>query len=216
MTNKPLTAPACFGAATVFSRDSDACQACSAFEACSVESMETLQKLRSVINVEDIIERHKQAKLRSVADASKPSMPVEVDKPIEPMKRFAKLEKAKSFTLAEHDDAIIATITAKKSKELSISLGKGGLLDAIRGGLKTGENALESKGPRFLRLALDLLMKGGFTRKELASAFEDQLGWSKGTALSHVSITLPFLFAFKFAQANGDRIVLTPEFISHN
>lgn len=70
----PSEHPGCFGAASVFARDSDACKRCEAFAQCDTAVTATLQALSSMIDVSALLKRHDTA--RAAGIKAKPLAPV--------------------------------------------------------------------------------------------------------------------------------------------
>lgn len=209
----PAGAPACFAAASVFSHDSNVCRGCPHFAECADASLRTLEAIKGVINVEDLIRRHEKAK-RATTKAVEPSIEP-ATKPL-PAKVERKTQVVKvQFEVDQKDGDVIATLSVKP-QEIAIRLCKEGKLRDIRKGLDQNRNALAETGPQFLRVAVDRLLAGGFTRSELREAFKAELGWGETTASSHVSMTLPLFKAFKIAQEVEGRIVLIPATTCNN
>jgi len=209
---RPADAPACFAAASVFSHDSTVCRGCHQFENCATASLRTLEAIKGVINVEDLIRRHEKAK-RATAKAVAPSLAA--NKPL-PAKVERKTQMVKvQFEVDKKEGDVIATLPVKP-QEIAIRLCKEGKLNEIRKGLDENRNALAESGPQFLRVAVDHLLAGGFTRKELREAFKAELGWGDSTAASHVSMTLALFRSFRIAQAVEDRFVLVPATVCEN
>lgn len=206
---KPSTAPACFAAASVFSHDSDVCRGCAQFDLCADASLRTLEAIKGIINVNDLIRRHEKAR-RATVKAVEPQLEAAVpQKPLPTqVERKAQVVKVQ-FEVDESEGDVIATLPVKP-QEIAIRLCKEGKLHEIRRGVAENRNALAETGPAFLRVAVDRLLAGGFTRSELREALKSELGWGDSTASSHVSMTLPLFKAFKIAQEIEGRIVLVP------
>lgn len=68
-------------------------------------------------------------------------------------------------------------------------------------------NPFATTPPVYLRVALDKLFDGGFTRAELKAHLVDTQGWTDGTANAHVSIVVGLLFAAGAASEHEGRIL---------
>ena len=206
-TVTPAGAPACFAAASVFSHDSNVCRGCPHFDDCAAASLRTLEAIKGAINVEDLIRRHQKAK-RATAKAVEPTIEPAQKSLLAKVERKTQVVKVQ-FDVDKKEGDVIATLPVKP-QEVAIRLCKEGKLREIREGLDENRNALAETGPRFLRVAVDQLLAGGFTRSELREALKAELGWGDTTASSHVSMVLPLFKAFKIAQEVEGRIVLIP------
>jgi hypothetical protein len=58
-----MNSPGCFGAASVFRRDSGICRACRSFDPCAAESLKRLKAISHLVNVEDLLKEHDAAKI---------------------------------------------------------------------------------------------------------------------------------------------------------
>ncbi|MPQ56341.1 hypothetical protein [Duganella sp. FT27W] len=223
-------APGCFGAASVYSMDSDVCKACLAFDTCSARSMENLQAIRQQVDVADILKRHQAALARNRNNAARPASPkseplmvshVAIAQPLpitKPVARSTSSERV-TFDLAAADEAIIAQIAQanKKTAFQAQQLAKAGKLDAMRALLPRGENPFAQTGPSYLRVACDMITSGGFIRAELKAELMARLGWTDGTAGAHVSIATALLFAFGITRKDhNERFVLNPVLAGDN
>jgi hypothetical protein len=201
------SSPACFGAASVFARDSSICQNCTHFDACGVESLQTLERIKGVIDVSDLFKRHSAARKVSQkalkvadekADAQLPPGNVQRSEPKEPVIRKTKVAQVK-FEVDDATGLVVAKLPVK-SREIAIRMCKAGSLEELREDVKVGVNTFKSGGPAFLRVTVDKLLGGGFTRRSLKEAFISELGWSENAASSHVSISCSLLGAFELVK----------------
>ena len=69
-------------------------------------------------------------------------------------------------------------------------------------------NPFDTGPPAFLRVAFDLLLRGGFSRDELRTQLVRTLGWGESTALSHTGIAVGVLLATGAAEERAGRITL--------
>jgi hypothetical protein len=76
--------------------------------------------------------------------------------------------------------------------------------------LAKGENPFAENPPKFLNVACDMLLNGGFTKASLKKAFMERLKQSDGTAGSHVSITVAMLLPMNIIVASGKSFALNP------
>jgi hypothetical protein len=210
-------APGCFGAASVFSHDSDICKRCPAFAACADKAVETLAAIKDVICVTDLLTRHKVAKRKAQAvlkaedeRAAKEAPPGNIEKPVtlEPTERKTPLTKVK-IELSAQDESVVATLPVK-IRPLAITLISSGATAELRKALQTKDASGVKSVPAWLRIALSALCSGGFTRASLRAALIAELGWTDSTAASHVSMVVALLPTFGATQETDGRIVVTP------
>jgi hypothetical protein len=202
-------AAGCFGAASVYSTDSTVCQACPAFAACGVKALETLESIRDFVDVRDLLKKHAAARLKVQQRLSPPGLakplepspirvaqPAPVTEPIERKTASAKVD----LPISDADQAVIQSLSKSvKAKEAAVSLCKAGKVDEMRAGLPLQRNPFATEGPKYLRVACDMLMRGGFTKASLRHKMIEQLGWTNDTAASHVAVGVALLYAFGIA-----------------
>ena len=220
MNDIPKDAPACFGAASVFSYDSDICKSCCAFGECSGASLATLEAIKGIINVTDLLKHHhanmkkalvKQEAADKKAAAEAPPGNHERPVPVRPVERKTAVVPVK-FELSPDDDAVVMKISNAKAKEVAYRMIKAGDIEGIRQALREKRNYYAERGPSHLRVGLGLLLQGGFTKRTLREAFEKELGWTDaGTISSHVGQACALFTAFKIAQEKASTFALVPE-----
>lgn len=221
--------PGCFAAASVFAHDSSVCQGCQVFQACSAESLKTLEAIKSLVNVSDLLKRHDVARKLAglakttpqgwtrteeggllpppgyVVQAEVTQPPPVIDQPVE---RKTQVDKV-MYAITHEQEAILATMPVKP-QEQARRLCSANLIDKVKAELQEGRNALSESKPRFIAVAVDRLIAGGFSRSDLKAFYVQEFGWGESTASSHVSIVCPILTAFSIAQEINGRLVLSP------
>lgn len=216
--SKPIGAPACFAAASVFSQDSTICQGCSAFADCSAASLETLMAIKSIINVDDLLKRHAVARKaamiakQAIDEAAAAEMPPgNLERPVEvrPVERKTQVVPIK-FDVSPDENVVLARMPVKP-REIALRMLKANDVEGIRLALTEKRNYYAERGPSFLRVAMTMLLNGGFSKLTLRKTFEAELSWTEGTAASHVGIAVAILVGFKFAQEKSSQFTLMPE-----
>lgn len=216
MSDEIVNAPACYAAASVFSHDSEICQKCVVFHQCANASLETLEAIKGIVNVQDLLKRHAAARKvsqvamkKADADALAEMPPGNIEQPlVKSAERKTRVVQVK-FELSADEERVIAILPVKPRK-VALSLCKTGMLERIKNGIAEGRNALTETGPEWLRVALTLLLAGGFSKSELRESLQRELNWTEGTASSHVSMACALLYAFGIMTATEGRFVLTP------
>lgn len=209
-------APGCFGAPSVFGSDSAVCNACSAFGGCSEASELRLQKIRPLVDVSDLIARHKAARASAALASKRDAAPVVTNSPqpapiTQPVERKTTKEKI-TFEVSETDQAVLLRLGSKNAKAHSqaIILCKNNKVNECRAMLPRGQNPFAESGPNFLRVACDLLISGGFSKAQLKSELMNRLSWTDGTAASHVAISAGLLLAFSLIVEETGIYVVNP------
>ena len=210
-------APGCFASPSVFSIDSKVCNACMAFEACRIAAHATLESIRGTINVADILARHAKARLKVITEAaaleaSRLNLPKPVEQP-KPIRKAVKRNTPQEiviFDVSQEHERIISGM-AIKTGELARQQIKQNRLDDIRPSLRKGINPYAQSGPKFLRLACDLLLRGGFTRSSLNKAMVVEFGWQQTTAGPHVAQVCGLFGGFGITQEINNNFTQMPE-----
>lgn len=214
---KPLGAPACFAAASIFSQDSNVCKACMAFADCSSASLETLQSIKHLINVDDLLKRHAaahktaQAVIEAADAAKEEALPPgngETPTVIKPVERKTTVVKIR-FEPTSDEEQIIARLPVKP-RELALRMLRANDVTGIREALQEGRNYYAEQGPAFMRVVMTMLLGGGFTKRSLRLQFEEEFTWTDGTAASHVGIACSILAGFKLAEETKGHFALIP------
>jgi hypothetical protein len=212
--------PGCFGSPSCFASDSDFCKACVGYDDCGEESFKTLNRIKDVINVEDLFRKHTIAMAKAKEDrlnaekALRPSKtPRKTPTKIERKTKVEKVELVLDEKTAELIDALPV-----KLKPYAINLHKNGLIDRIKKDLVRNVNplALSKSSPAFLSLAIDALIKGGFTKAELKSIYMQERGWTESTAGSHVSLVVSLFVAFDIAVERNQKFTASPTLLCDN
>ncbi|MFW6855434.1 hypothetical protein ACODYM_29505 [Burkholderia gladioli] len=195
--------------------DSDYCKACVGYSACGPAAHKTLGELGHIIDVSDLIKLHEKARLK----LAKPER-VEVayagvagELPALPLQ----IQRSTTIGRVEFDIDIrtmdaIAKITNGKAQAQALALARSNMIAAINVELPQGKNPFESAPPKYLKVVMDRLLAGGFTKAELKRAFIEQLEHSDSTAASHVSIAIAVLEALQVIRQEGRTITLAARF----
>lgn len=214
-------APGCFGSAIVFSHDSVTCGACPHFEQCAGVTLERLNQISGTVNVTDLMAKHRRAqKLQAPIRAARQQEQIEnapppvqattqkpaVTAPVERKTTVARVV----FEIDEATQQVIARIPNQKAAAQAVVLCKANRIEIAKEALSKGENPFTESGPKYLQVACDMLLRGGFTRGSLKEELQAQLGWTPTTAASHVSIAAALLPAFDIASLAGETFVLSP------
>lgn len=224
MLDQAAKAPGCFASPSVFAMDSKVCGCCIATNECRTASSETLERIRGVINVSDLLKRHEKARLVATNTSETPYKPEEPETlpttdnqtlapvivtpaPIIPkvVKRKTPTEIVVFYVTGDQETTIQAL--PKKTGELARQQIKQNLISKIKPALKMGLNSYAETGPKFLRLACDMLLEGGFTRAGLNKRMVKDFGWGTNTSGPHVAQIVGMFVAFDIVQEIGGQFV---------
>lgn len=219
-----MNAPGCFGAASVFAHDSHTCQQCPAFDDCSKVALERLQAISGIVNVSDLLKKHASAQHSAGADraqrhqseAVKETRVIQRAQPIETIQRKTTVEKV-TFEIDPITFAAIASISNKKANAQAITLCKGMTINKIRADLNEQVNPF-GPTPAWLNLVGESLASNAesFTRPGLKALFVERLGWSEGTAGSHVAIAIALVTGLGIAVEHEGSFILLPSPDGHD
>ncbi|MCY1371408.1 hypothetical protein D9M69_585480 [compost metagenome] len=111
---------------------------------------------------------------------------------------------AVTLEVDEASQTVIARIGNKKARDQAIALCKANMIDRVRAALTANENPFAERGPAFLRVFCDLLLRGPFTRMQYRERLKADLSWSDGSANSHCAIAQALMTTFGFAAMSGE------------
>ncbi|MFM0095576.1 hypothetical protein PQQ87_08185 [Paraburkholderia nemoris] len=213
--NPELQAPGCFASPSIYAIDSQYCQQCVAYRECGEAMQKTLTELQPVINVKDLIDLHEKAR-KKMGIVREPEVAAVVEtafaassplpQAIERKTVVAKVD----FEIDQKTMDLIANIGNVKAKAQALVLAKTNMIERAIVALSKGENPFINTPPRFLNVACDMLLNGGFTKASLKKALMERLGQSEGTAGSHVSIAVAMLQPMNIIVARGKTFTLNP------
>lgn len=189
--------PRCFGLPSVFHRDTPTCAKCPVMTECEKAALAKALALAPYVQIGDVVMR-----LRNRGESTTPAA---VDTQLTVVQRTTREEKLR-LALTEGDRAVIAKMPVKVREKAEYIMRAGKDVEA-RESLSRGVNPFPLDGSRYLHVACDLLIKGGFTRAELRDAYMERLGWSRATAASEVSTVVNIFPALKFAKEVHRRFV---------
>jgi hypothetical protein len=211
-TERAVTqAPGCFGAASVFSLDSQVCGQCVAYQECQRAAYDTLERIKTRINVSDLLTKHLQAKkkadeARAAAQAPAAVEPVAQPTPVStPVERKTQVVRV-SFDISADQEHLILKLKNGKCAELARALCKADVIRNIRPAILAGKNPFEGKDDKWLHMKVgcQMLLEGGFTYAGLKERLMSDNGWGEGTANSQRGWVRDILVLFDLVELKGD------------
>lgn len=159
----------CHGDPSVFSFESKTCTGCPGFDSCVGITHDSLLQMKAITSVTSLIDQHA---------------------------RFIQFKKegnghANVVTgkreLSQAEEAMAKTLPVKTASQYRRIVSEG-FVPRMRDGVASGTNPFSVDGYKYLSVAFDALLAGGFTKKELRLHYMSDCGWSEGTAFSAVSM----------------------------
>ncbi|MCK5643213.1 MAG: hypothetical protein KAJ19_20560 [Gammaproteobacteria bacterium] len=172
----------CFGHIATYNPVNKICQSCNDSAACDESVSDRAQRLRKLgVSVE--------------LSKQKPSVTEPLVKPEQEPRPVVS-----HMAVAPAGKRGIMTV---KAKETYASIEKRGV--DLKAGLMGLFNPLQDK-PKFLALAFDHVLTGGYQKRELAEKFCRTFEWTRGTANSHVGICTSIFTALNLSKADGQTV----------
>lgn len=164
-----MRAPSCHGDASVFSFKSKTCTGCRHFDSCVNITHDFLLQLRPAHEIAVMLERHARYEA-SKTDKSAGASVIDGKRDLTP-----------------EEEAIAAKLPVKTAPQYRRIVSEG-FVPLMKQGLAKGANPFKVDGYKYLHVAFDELLRGGFTKKSLRMRYMQECGWSEGTAFSAVSM----------------------------
>lgn len=172
----------CFGHIATHNPNSKICQQCDEFDGCASSVSDRVQRLRK-IGVS--VEMAKQL----------PYVTEQLAKPkAQPQALVSKLSGITQRTRG------IMTVKAKETYA-GVEKRKIDLKAAMMGLF----NPLHNR-PKFLSFAFDMILAGGYKKRDLAGRFCKEFNWTRGTANSHVGICTSIFSALNLVKVDGQTV----------
>jgi hypothetical protein len=179
MTERSVTfAPGCFGSGLAYQEDGTVCGRCDFAARCAPLALERRQQVRARLG---IAVEPVVRRVRTADEPMKASRPAGRPRPVSEREGFPK--------------KVCQLLDRIESRGVDLAV-------AIR----AGQNPLPS--PAFLKMAIDMLLGGGFDRGQLRAAFMTTFDWSDGTAHSHVGQVFALLTGLKVAREDNGKLMV--------
>jgi hypothetical protein len=160
--------PSCHGDPSTFSFKSKTCTGCRFFDGCVSLTHDTLLQLKVGEAATVMLERHARF---SAYKAQKSGECVVAGK--------------RALTPAEEE--VAKSLPVKTAVQYRRIVSEG-FVPLMKQGVASGINPFKQEGYKYLSVAFDVLLAGGFTKKSLRLHYMTECGWSEGTAFSAVSM----------------------------
>lgn len=197
--------PACFGMPSCRSVGSDACTACQYDRQCQENCLVILQNIHQTIDVSDVINKISRQLEKSRVITEEKSVVVSDYIPQTAVR--TEVEKVE-FEPTEQEMLLIDKLNPT-ARKFAMTLCKKGLIDKIKIGVINGKNSLNDFNIKWLQIALQCLIDGGFTKSDLAQRYINDLQWTENTARNHVSLAVRIFCIFGIATDRHDCVVLS-------
>jgi hypothetical protein len=177
-----LNKPNCFGIPSIFNFQSTVCTGCSSFKGCQESSYKSLMQVQDLSIVASEIAQHESYRRGLEV------VPVKVTK--------------KHFALTAEQLDVIDNTPNKVGTYLKSIWVRGGQLEMHRK-VGFGDNPFDVNKARANYLAYELMSNKKVCRMDLCLAFMTELGWTKASAYSQVSMIWKIFPALEIAEIDG-------------
>lgn len=127
-----------------------------------------------------------------------------------------RIDKPTKVQLTPEQVKLVESVPAGVGKELRLLFQRGMDVYINRAISDSDYDLVGVKANRSTLRALEILILGGFSKKELQCAFVNSLGWSERSAWSQVSLVWKLLIALGVAIEFGDKLIVTPKLQCEN
>lgn len=204
-------APGCYGVPSIFSFKSQTCMACASFETCRIESHCELQEALAIGG--DAV-RNALLEYERAAHDSEPQTTTGI--PGARTKPRDKRAKRPRFDLTNRQQMMVSSASKNVAKRLE-RLFRTGCDVVIRRAIRERDyDFVEIGNQRSLRLALQMLVRDGVTKRGLKAAFVGVLGWSDTSSQSEATIMWGLLPRLEIADIDNESLVLSPKAKAEN
>lgn len=190
--------PNCFGLPSVHDKDSPECAGCAVADECSDLALAKAVAFSRYVNTADIVRRLEGRSKFAPGEAL-------VNVTCEPVQRTTRFEQVR-IDLTVPDQELLEKLPVKVAKKATLLM-QSNMDREARAALRDGKNPFPFFGSKYLHLACRELLNGGFTRSSLRAVYMKELGWTEGTAFSHVSAVVSLFPALRFAQEQNGTFV---------
>ena len=177
-----LTKPGCFGSVLSYLPADDTCMACKSNDACGAQAYDSLMNMRKTMDVSELKKKFDIHRIKSGLLVNGEKAPVQ------------KQSRRSRLKLSEEQLKIVrdGSLPVKPREMISSIFGRGFDGDYLLKSLKAGVNPYLGQTPVILEKAFDMLLNGGFSKKQLHTTYME-MGMAKRTAHSQVSIVVAAL-----------------------
>ena len=171
-----MNKPGCFGHVTTYNPASVICADCTWAEDCKQSALDRAVLIKTIHDYPDI----------------ESLIPAHTEKPVETG------YKTKAVT-----GEVKRGIMTKKARSYYETLNRKGI--DLRTALTGKFNPIDST-PKFLRIAFENVIEGGYKKRDLKNQFKSELGWGEATAASHVGIATSLFSALGLVTVDGNEV----------
>ena len=172
----------CFGHIATYNPTSKICQHCDEFDGCASSVSDRVQRLRKIGVSVEMAKQLSYVTERLTKPKPQPQALVSQLSGITERNRGIMTIKAKE------------TYAGVERRRIDLKAGMMGLFNPL------------NNRPKFLSFAFDLVLAGGYKKRDLAERFCKEFGWTRGTANSHVGICTSIFFALNLVKVDGQTV----------
>lgn len=196
--------PSCFGVPSVFSFKCDVCSNCGHFTDCEESAYFALRSIAHRLPVEQALIEHERFRRAKDGDEG-----VAAPDPLVIVEAQPRRARVARYDLTPDQERRLSKLPKKVADYLR-KLFVRGLDVKIQMAAERGENPFD--GGKFCtqQVAFDMLLCGGFTKRDLKAQFMDRLDWQESSAYSQVSLVWQVFIELDIAREEGCRLIPSP------
>lgn len=187
--------PSCHGDPSVFSFASTTCTSCKNFDSCVGTTHDSLLQLKPAGAITVLLERH-----------------VRFNRYREDKEHRASVITGKR-ELTDEEEVTAKRLPVKVASQYRRIVSEGFIPLMVKGLAKTS-NPFDTNGYKYLSVAFDQLLRGGFTKRSLRLHYMEKCGWSESTAFSAVNMVWHLFTACGVASEVNE--ILVPKMSVNN
>lgn len=212
-----LNKPGCFGSPSVYTAESVHCMRCASYKDCGPASIDSLERIKGLVDVQDLIQRHRQARQKSIKSSASKDIDDKKAQWEESAKSLADDERrepqvrtTERVKIAVKNELLSMTL-GNEAREIAVKIIRSNAIGVALEMLRKGINPFVQTRHRLLIQTGDLLVSGGFTKAQLVKFCKDELGWEARESEMHVSTLIAILSKSGVTIIDGDVIKITGE-----
>lgn len=190
--------PGCFGSPLCHGDTGLPCTKCPFKAECGVAADETAARLRQVYRIEDAFGATRKIAKRVTVTRAEPE-------PSQAAQHNAELRQAHLEPALRPAPSTGIAAMPKKGQELYDSLARKGI--DLRRALAMRSNPFDIQPPKHMKVLMDLLLAGGFSRAEAKQSLVNELNWAEASASSNAGSAIAVMVMMGAATEEGDRVM---------
>ncbi len=203
MTTKIVVPPSCCGVPSLINVEEGGwCRGCEVRERCVRLAYPKLKRIANSAGMHEELVRFEAVHAETLTRSTVAKLPTPAGQGETLTPNDSDRLRESDMTLTDRQREILASLPVKIAPKVRVLMQKR-VDQAAPVRLAQGLNPFTEADPRYLQIAGELLLeRRSISRSELRKRLIDQLGWTEGTAASHVSAVVAILPALGIATAD--------------